>query len=263
MGDSLPQVGPDEMLLQKSPTVFQRADADGNWSRETDAGIVEKSVSRRVEAMESATSLARETKKISEHSNVEVDGASTLEVGTQLTMLAGKRADLGTLGQMNLTAGGDSSHSTGKNAAETVGGNHSSRVKKDRDVTVEGKRKEDIAKDQTLDVGGKMTDTIKGEKKVDVGGAHTDTAAGDRLIEAANITLRAKGRFTIVSESGEGGGVNLYQELLSCLQDIREALDVLATHDHPDAGVINQGGAVAAESASAEGHRQKMKGITG
>ena len=72
--------------------------------------------------MDSTTKLATETKQVSEHSRLEVDGARTVEVGTQLTMLAGSRADLGTLGAMNLTAGGESTHTTGKNAVETVGG---------------------------------------------------------------------------------------------------------------------------------------------
>ena len=282
MGESLPQVGPEDMLLQQSPTVLQRADAGGNWTRETDAGITDKSVSRRVEAMDSETELARETKRISEHSTVEVDGASTLEVGTQLTMLSGKRADLGTLGEMNLTAGGDSTHSTGKNAAETVGGNHSSRVKMDRDITVEGGRTETVEKgqvmvigqgrnekigaDQALDVGGSSDETIGADRALDVGGDnmvkvggnHTDTAAGDRTIEAASLVFKAE-TYTIISNDGN---INLYDELLDCLKDIRQALDVLATHDHPETGTINQGGAVAAEAASAEGHRQNMKSIT-
>jgi len=266
MGESLPQVGPEEMLLQQNPSVFQKADASGNWTRETDAGITDKSVSRRVEAMDSETELARETKRISEHSTVEVDGTCTMEVGTQLTMLAGKRADLGTLGEMNLTAGGDSTHSTGKNAAETVGGNHSSRVKKDRNITIDGSRNENVARRQVTVIGQGRNEKIGadqaldigGDNTVDVAGDHTDTAGGDRILEAANITLKA-GTFAIVSNDG---GINLYSELLDCLSDIRQALDVLATHDHPDTGTINQGIIVASGAASAEGHRQNMKGIT-
>ncbi|WP_022657820.1 hypothetical protein [Desulfovibrio desulfuricans] len=254
MGDSLPQVGPEEMLLQQSPTTFQRADAGGNWSRQTDAEIADKSVTRRIEAMESTTELARETRRISEHSTLEVDGTHTLEVGTVLTMLAGLRADVGSLGALNLTAGGDSTHSTAGAAQETVGKDHASKVT--------GNRQIDIAGNRGLTVKGSNTDAIVQNQAVNVGGRHTDIAKGDRNIEAANITLRARGRFTIIAE-GEGGSINLYNELLDCLADIRAALDVLAMHDHPNAGTINQGGAVSSNAAGAEGHRQKMKGITG
>ena len=262
MGDSLPQVAPGELLMQKSPTVKQRADAEGNWSRETDAAITDKSVSRHVSALESTTDLARENKRVSEHSSVEVDGASTLEVGTQLTMLAGKRADLGTLGAMNLTAGGNSTHSTGKNAAETVGGNHTSRVKQNREIAVEGGRTEEVSKGQVTTIGKGRNEKVGADQVLEVGGSNTESAGGNKLIEAANITLKAKGKLTCISEQG-GGSVSLYNELLLALDDIKAALDVLATHDHPDAGTINQGGAVAGHSAGLGGHRKKMGDITG
>ncbi len=253
MGDSLPAVAPNEMLLQQSPTVHQRADAAGNWSRETDAGITDKSVARRVEAMESTTELARETKRVSEHSSVEVDGASTLEVGTQLTMLAGKRADLGTLGEMNLTAGGNSTRATGANAVETVGGNHTSKVHKNRDVTIQG--------GQATNIGKGRNEKIGADQALNVGGNNTEISGGAKLIEAANITLNAKSTLTVTSE--KGGGINLFAELLAALDDIKAALDVLAAHDHPAAGTINQGGAVAGHSAGLAGHRGKMGSITG
>lgn len=274
IGDSLPEVKPGEILQQASPTVYQRADADGNWTRATDGDIKDSSVTRHVEAMESRAEYGKEQKTVTGHSAKAVHGASSLEVGTQMSFLAGKRANVGTLGDMHLTAGAESTHTTGKNAVETVGGNHSSRVEKDRDIVIKGGRSEDVAKnqkttigqsraehigeDQSLSVDGDMKDEVQGEKKVDVGGKHTDKAGGNRTIEAANIILRASSRLTIIG----GEGVNYNQELLDCLGDIRQALDVLATHDHPDAGVINQGGQVAAEASSAEGHRQRMKGIT-
>lgn len=123
MGDSLPQVGLEEMLLQQGPTTFQRADAGGNWSRETDAAITDKSVSRHVEAVDT-TKLATEPKQVSEHSRLEVDGARTVEVGTQLTMLAGSRADLGTLGAMNLTAGANQPTPRAKTLLKPWGRSH-------------------------------------------------------------------------------------------------------------------------------------------
>ena len=40
------------------------------------------------------------------------------------------------------------------------------------------------------------------------------------------------------------------------------ALDVLAAHDHPDAGTINQGGSVSGHRAAAGQHREKLGQIT-
>ena len=193
MGDSLPQVGPEEMLLQQSPTTFQRADAGGNWSRQTDAEIADKSVTRRVEAMESATELARETRRISEHSTVEVDGTHSLEVGTVLTMLAGLRADMGSLGALNLTAGGDSTHSTAGAAQETVGKDHASKVT--------GNRQIDIAGNRGLTVQGADTVTVEGEETIKAKGKVTIESAQEILLRAPVVKIQG----ILTTEGYEGG----------------------------------------------------------
>ncbi len=193
MGDSLPQVGPEEMLLQQSPTTFQRADAGGNWSRQTDAEIADKSVTRRIEAMESTTELARETRRISEHSTVEVDGTHTLEVGTVLTMLAGLRADMGSLGALNLTAGGDSTHSTAGAAQETVGKDHTSKVT--------GNRKIDVAGNRGLTVHGADTVTVEGEETIKAKGKVTIESAQEILLRAPVVKIQG----ILTTEGYEGG----------------------------------------------------------
>lgn len=193
MGDSLPQVGPEEMLLQQSPTTFQRADAGGNWSRQTDAEIADKSVTRRVEAMESTMELARETRRISEHSTVEVDGTRTVEVGTVLTMLAGLRADLGSLGALNLTAGGDSTHSTAGAAQETVGKDHASKVT--------GNRQIDIAGNRGLTVQGADTVTVEGEETIKAKGKVTIESAHEILLRAPVVKIQG----ILTTEGYEGG----------------------------------------------------------
>lgn len=253
MGDSLPAVKENEMLLQQSPTVHQRADATGNWSRETDMDIHDKSVTRHVTAMDSETDLARETKTISENSHTEVDGAKTVEVGTQLTMLAGSRADLGTLGEMNLTAGANSTHSTGGTAIETVGGDHTSTVKGNRGIGVDGSRAEKVGGNQQTEIGGK--------REIKVGANSEEEAVGDKIIRARNILLQAQGTITLTST--KTGEVSLFNELLWALDDIKAALDILATHTHPEVATIVQGGSVQAHSTDLGRHRGIMGNITG
>lgn len=121
LGVSLPGVAPREWLAQQSPTVFQRADVEGNWTRATDATITDDSVSRIIRAVDATTDIARELRRISEHSTTEVGGMATLEAGTVLTMLAGIRADLGTLGALNLTSGARATLTVGEGLQETVG----------------------------------------------------------------------------------------------------------------------------------------------
>lgn len=243
MGVSLPAVAPKEILLQQSPTVLQRADAEGNWTRRTDAAIEDDSMSRLVRTVASVRDLARELVTVSEHSTVEIGGMYTLEVGTALSMLAGLRADLGTLGELNFTAGGNSTHSTAGHAAETVG--------KDQSCTVKGARTVNVAGAQSTTTGGNLSETVGGAKSEDIAGASSEDVGGDKSVTAENIIMQARGKFTCTAAQG---GISLFGEINAALQDIRTALDILAAHTHPQAGVIDQGGAVAGEAASLGGH---------
>ncbi len=244
LGVSLPGVAPREWLAQQSPTVFQRADAGGNWTRTTDATITDDSVSRIVRAVDATTDLARELRRISEHSTTEVGGMATLEAGTVLTMLAGIRADLGTLGALNLTSGAGATLTVGEGLQETVGA--------DRTTAVRGARATTIGGADTLSVGA--------DRAANIAGASTETVEGEKSINAANITLAAQG--TICCKAGQGSGTSLFAELLACLDEIRAALDVLAGHTHPDAGTIDQGAAVSGHAARLGGHRATIGGIT-
>jgi len=243
MGVSLPAVAPKEILLQQSPTVLQRADASGNWTRRTEAGIEDDSMTRLVKAAESVEELARKIVRISEHSTTEVGGMYTVEVGTILTMLSGLRADIGTLGVLHLTAGADSTHSTGGNAVETVGGNQACTVKGGRTIAVTGA--------QSTTTGGDLAETVGGAKNVAVAGASVENVGGDKSITAQNILLQARGKFTCTAAQG---GISLFGEINSALQDIRAALGILATHTHPQASAIDQRSAVADKATSLGGH---------
>lgn len=237
LGVSLPQLAPGDWLAQASPGVLQRADTAGNWLRHTHAAIEDDSLTRIVRAVEAVTEVAREVRRVSEHSSTEVEGTYTVEAGTILTLLAGLRADFGTLGALHLTAGGDSTQTTAGAATEFVGRDHLS--------TVQGSQQTHIGGDLTLGVGG----------------SSTEMAEGNRTIEAANLSLRA-GTISCVSNSGDGAGVSLFVELLACLDEIRAALDVLATHTHPHVAAISEGDAVATHAARLANHRTRIGGIT-
>lgn len=285
MGTSLPAVAPREWLAQQSPAVFQRADAAGNWIRRTDAGIEDDSLSRLVRAMEAVTELAREYKRIEEHSTIKVGGMRTLEVGTILSILAGLRADLGTLGDLNLTAGANSTHTTAGEATETVGQNHSSTVKGNRTVGIDGDRQETVGGAQTTSIGGDRSETVQGEQTTTIAGGRTETvgadqtvtvtgnsmetAAGNKTIGGANLILQAgaitlqTAMLTCMAGGGAGGGgTSLFAEILACLDEIKAALDVLAAHTHPTIGAITEGGTVSGHAASLGTHRDNIGGIT-
>lgn len=184
LGASLPAVAPGEILLQKSGTVFQRADAGGNWTRETDAGITDVSLNRTVRALEARTEYSREERDISEHSAERVGSTKVMEAGTVLTLLAGLRADMGSLGTLNLSAGTDSTASTAGMATETVGKDHKSTVKGNRNISVQGSR--------SLKVQGNDDNTVQGNQATSIQGKGTITAQGKLLLESAEeVVIRA------------------------------------------------------------------------
>lgn len=252
LGGSVPQVSPGEILLQKDPAVFQRADKAGNWTRATDATITDDSLDREIKAVTSKTSLGSELKEVSEHSKTEVGSIWTVEAGTVATLVSGGRTDIGSLGTLNLTAGGNSTHSTAGMADETVGGDHSSKVKGNRIINIEGKRTETIG--QGLDVD------IKKDCMAKVGGESKEEVAKVKIIEAEAIILKAAGSFTLTGFNGE---INLLTELGGALDAVHDALDVLSTHTHPNTGAITQGASVAGHANTLNGHTGNLKSVSG
>ena len=140
LGTSLPALERGEVLMQQGPTSFQRVDAQGNWKRETTADIHENSLGRTVKAENYSADLGNENRSVAAHSTESVGSCKTIEAGTVLTLVAGVRADLGSLGALNLTAGGDSTHSTAGTAQETVGKDHASKVTGNRQIDIAGNR---------------------------------------------------------------------------------------------------------------------------
>jgi hypothetical protein len=268
LGTSLPAVRQGEWLAQTAPDVWQRADADGNWHRRTHAAITDDSRRHTVHTVEHATHAAREAIHIAENALRQVGGNHTLEVGAVLTMLAGLRADLATLGDLNLTAGGNSTRSTAGHAADTTGGNHARTIKGSQSTnvggtqttTVQGARAVQAASQQTT-IAGKRQTQIGADDTTTVQGASTEAASGDKRIEAANITLQAAGALTLTSS--KGGGTNLFTELLACLHEIKAALDVLAVHTHPATPKIVEGPTVAAHAARLGTHKGRIEGVVG
>lgn len=255
MGASLPAVAPQEWLVQQSPTVFQRADKDGNWTRQSDATITDDSLSRVINAIDATTSLARELREISEHATTKVGGVATLEAGAVINLLAGLRVDVGTLGSLNLTAGAAGTLTTGTGLTELVGQHHVITVKGNQTEAISGQRVATIGQDDSLNVGGNLSHEVTGNS--------AETVAGSKNITAANIALTAQGKITCKGGGGAHGGTSLFAELLAALDAIIAALETLAAHTHPNVGVIAQGASVAASAADAQGHRDIIAGITG
>ena len=251
-GVSLPAVAQGEQLWQSTPTTFQRADADGNWSRKTEARIEDESRERIVSAQESTAVIGTETRTVREHSVEAVGGNKQVEA-MNLTLIGGARTDLASLGNINTTAGAHMTTTTGKTRTDTTGGDFSE--------DVGGKRTANGAGSVAETIGKGKSSAITGDEKTDVSGESTETIGGAKTITAAQVTINSGS--TIGFKAGkESGGTSVFGEFLGFCDEVLAALDVLASHDHPDAGTITQGEVVSRHRKGAEMHRSILQEVT-
>ena len=192
LGVSLPEVAQGEQLWQSTPAVYQRADAGGNWTRATEAKIEDASRERVVRAQTSADELGTETRTIREHSKESVGGIKQIEA-TTLSLVGGLRADLGSLGNVNMTAGAHSTITTGKARTDTTGGDFAEDVGGNRTAKVAGNAEDEVAGARNRKIGGDETTTVSGASTEKVGGAKTVTAAQMTFNSQSTIGFNAGG----------------------------------------------------------------------
>lgn len=241
LGVSLPALERGEVLMQQSPTSFQRVDAQGNWKRETSADINESSLARTVKAENYSADLGSENRSVAAHSTESVGSCKTIEAGTVLTMVAGLRADLGSLGALNLTAGGDSTHSTAGSAQETVGKDHTSKVTGNRQIDIAGNRGLTVKGNNAVTVHGADTVTVEGEETIKAKGKVTIESAQEILLRAPVVKIQ--GILTTEGYEGGPGSSTLYGDFTVrnggvAVPDKDVTAGAVSLRDHTHTGVM-------------------------
>lgn len=121
-GLSLPRVPKGDLLWQHSEAVQQRADAEGNWLRVTDARIVDQASERQVQALDNAKRYQVSTVEVDDHSTESVGGIKTVEALGALKLLSGGSASLAAVDDLHLATGRDLNLVVGQTHNATVGG---------------------------------------------------------------------------------------------------------------------------------------------
>lgn len=189
---SLPEVAQGEQLWQSTPAVSPAGGRGRNWTRATEAKIEDASRERVVRAQTSADELGTETRTIREHSKESVGGIKQIEA-TTLSLVGGLRADLGSLGNVNMTAGAASTITTGKARTDTTGGDFAEDVGGNRTAKVAGNAGDEVAGARNRKIGGDETTTVSGASTEKVGGAKTVTAAQMTFNSESTIGFNAGG----------------------------------------------------------------------
>lgn len=128
-GLSLPKVPKGDQVWQHSESAQQRVDAGGNWLRQTDGRILDKSIEREVESLSNAERHQSSTVTVDDHSTESVGGIKTIEAIGALKLLSGGSASLAALDDLHLASGRDINQVVGQKLNLTVGGDLLERIK--------------------------------------------------------------------------------------------------------------------------------------
>ena len=127
-GLSLPKVPKGDQVWQHSEGAQQRVDADGNWLRQTDGRIRDKSIERDVESLTNAERHQSSTVEVEDHSTESVGGVKTIEAVGALKLLTGGSASLAALDDLHLASGRDLNQVVAQKLNLTVGGDLQERI---------------------------------------------------------------------------------------------------------------------------------------
>lgn len=128
-GLSLPKVPKGDQVWQHSEGAQQRVDADGNWLRQTEGRIRDKSIERDVESLTNAERHQSSKVEVDDHSTESVGGIKTIEALGALKLLSGGSSSLAALDDLHLASGRDLNQVVGKKLNLTVGGDLQERIK--------------------------------------------------------------------------------------------------------------------------------------
>ncbi|MGY2361541.1 hypothetical protein ACW9IO_03200 [Pseudomonas azotoformans] len=127
-GLSLPKVPKGDQVWQHSDAAQQRVDADGNWLRQTEGRIRDKSIDRDIESLSNTERHQRSVVAIDDHSMETVGGRKTIEALGALKLLSGGSASFAALDDLHLATGRDLNQAVGQKLNLAVGGSLLERI---------------------------------------------------------------------------------------------------------------------------------------
>lgn len=126
---SLPRLPAGDLLWQHSDPVKQRADAAGNWLRQTDGRIHDSSNEREIESLDNQERYQNSTLCIDDHASERVGGVKTLEAIGALKLLSAGSARLAAIDDIHQATGRDLNLVIGQKHNAVVGGDMSEQIR--------------------------------------------------------------------------------------------------------------------------------------
>lgn len=120
-GAGVPELHPDDLVIQQSDAVSQRATDRGDWIRKTTGDISDESLRRFVEALYNQEQYLESLLKVDGNSTEEVSGVKLIEALGALKLLSGGTLNLAAADNLNQTTGSDINTTVGRDLKESVG----------------------------------------------------------------------------------------------------------------------------------------------
>jgi len=120
-GLSLPRVVPNELVMQASPEVVQRAYEHGNWSRITFANISDESLQHTTTAFQLNQSAHIHYLQVKQHSMEEVTGIKQIEALGALKLVTGGAAHLVSADELRIAVGTNQKNKITNNLTVRIG----------------------------------------------------------------------------------------------------------------------------------------------
>ena len=127
-GLSLPRVAKGDLVWQHSEACQQRADAAGNWLRQTDGKLLDKAIEREVQALTNAEQFQTHRLNVDDHSTETVGGVKTVEALGALKLLSGGSVSLAALDDLHQATGRDLNLAVGQKLNTAIGGDAQERI---------------------------------------------------------------------------------------------------------------------------------------
>lgn len=120
-GLSLPSLPKGDQVWQHSEAAQQRVEANGDWTRQTDGRIRDRSTDRVVESLTNAEQYQSHSQNVEDHSTESVGGIKTLEAMGALKLLSAGAASLAAVDDLSLATGRDLNQVVAKKLNLAVG----------------------------------------------------------------------------------------------------------------------------------------------
>jgi uncharacterized protein involved in type VI secretion and phage assembly len=121
-GLSLPKLPKGDQVWQHSEASQQRVEANGDWTRQTDGRIRDKSTERTVESLTNAEQYQSDSRTVDDHSTESVGGIKTIEAMGALKLLTAGAASLAAIDDLSLSTGRDLNQVVAQKLNLAVGG---------------------------------------------------------------------------------------------------------------------------------------------